>query len=96
MRRSTPETAAALVAGGARTVLACRDRSRAEAAAAQLRARHTGADVEILEVDLGDLDSVRRAASEAHDRFECIDALINSVDPPFRGPDTRIDDRRAG
>jgi len=73
------ETAAALAAAGARTVLACRDRSRAEAAAAQLRARHTGADVEVLEVDLGDLSSVRRAASEAHDRFERIDALINNA-----------------
>jgi NAD(P)-dependent dehydrogenase (short-subunit alcohol dehydrogenase family) len=73
------ETAAALAGAGARTVLACRDRSRAEAAAEQLRARHTGAGVEVLEVDLGDLSSVRRAASEAHSRFERIDVLINNA-----------------
>ena len=73
------ETAAALAAAGGRTVLACRDRSRAESAAEQLRARHAGVDVEVLDVDLGDLASVRRAASEAHDRFERIDVLINNA-----------------
>ena len=73
------ETAAALAAAGARTILACRDRARADAAAQQIRGRHPGADIEVLEVDLGDLASVRRAAAEAHDRLERIDALINNA-----------------
>lgn len=73
------ETAAALAGAGARTVLACRDRARAAAAAEQVRNRHPGADLEVLQVDLGDLSSIRRAASEAHDRFDGIDALINNA-----------------
>lgn len=73
------ETAAALAGAGARTILACRDRARADAAAQQIRSRHPRADVEVLELDLGDLVSIRQAAAEAHDRFERVDALVNNA-----------------
>jgi NAD(P)-dependent dehydrogenase (short-subunit alcohol dehydrogenase family) len=51
-------TARALAAAGARVVLAVRDRTRGETAAAGLRG-----DVEVRRLDLADLDSVRAFAS---------------------------------
>jgi NAD(P)-dependent dehydrogenase (short-subunit alcohol dehydrogenase family) len=64
-------TAAALAAGGAQVVL----QARAEA----IRAGRSDADIETLVIDFSDLDSVRRAAVEALDRFAEIDALVLSV-----------------
>lgn len=73
------ETALALAAAGARTVLACRDRRRADDAARAIVARHPDASVEVLDLDLADLSGVRRAAEQAHDRFDRIDLLINNA-----------------
>ena len=71
--------ACALARAGARVVLACRSRVRGEAAVAKIRDAQTDAEVELAELDLADLDSVRAFAEsflEGHDR---LDLLINNA-----------------
>ncbi|HET6951318.1 MAG TPA: oxidoreductase [Acidimicrobiales bacterium] len=73
------ETASALAAAGATTVLACRNDERAAAARAEIVRRHPGADVELLRLDLGSLAQVAEAAAEARDRFEAIHIVVNNA-----------------
>ena len=71
-------TARALSASGATVVMACRSRRKAEAARSQLlEAGLTGLD--LLELDLADLNSVQRAASELRDRYGHLDLLLNNA-----------------
>lgn len=56
------ETALALARMGAHVVLACRNRQRAEDTARSIRADTADASVDVAEVDLADLASVRRCA----------------------------------
>ncbi|GGX60578.1 oxidoreductase [Streptomyces anandii] len=77
-------TARELARRGARVVLGCRSRARGRAAVERLTGEVPKADVELGELDLGDLASVRRFASEfAHDR---LDLLVNNAGvmaPPY-------------
>ncbi|MEC7392318.1 MAG: oxidoreductase [Cyanobacteriota bacterium] len=71
-------TARALSACGATVVMACRSRRKGETARSQLlEAGLTGLD--LLELDLADLNSVRRAASEVGDRYGHLDLLFNNA-----------------
>jgi NAD(P)-dependent dehydrogenase (short-subunit alcohol dehydrogenase family) len=67
-----------LAARGARVLLACRDKAKAEAAMARIRQATPRADLAFLPLDQADLTSVRNAAdlaaSEPH-----IDGLINNA-----------------
>jgi len=72
------ETARALAARGARVVLACRSQAKAEAACQQLGAS-SGAEAIPLELDLADLESVRRAANAVSERWGALDLLINNA-----------------
>jgi len=67
-----------LGANGANLVLACRSLDKATHASSMLRKTIKG-KVEILQLDLSDLSSVRRAADEAHQRFNKLDGLINNA-----------------
>ncbi|RMF23090.1 MAG: SDR family NAD(P)-dependent oxidoreductase [Deltaproteobacteria bacterium] len=81
------ETAKALAAKGARVVMACRSRQRAQRAVEELSAAVPGANVEVLELDLASLDSVARFAEELRERCDRIDLLINNAGvmmPPSR------------
>ncbi|HUY64763.1 MAG TPA: SDR family oxidoreductase [Acidimicrobiales bacterium] len=73
------ETAAALAAMGATTVLACRHPGRAQAAAEEIRARAPDAVVETVSLDLADLASVRRCAEEILARWDRLDVLVNNA-----------------
>lgn len=73
------ETARALAGRGALVVLAVRDLAKGEAAAADIAAAHPESRLELVELDLAWLDSVRRAAAELRDRFERIDLLVNNA-----------------
>ncbi|MEV4209449.1 oxidoreductase [Nocardia salmonicida] len=73
------ETARALAEHGARVVLACRDRSRAEDAARRITERSPGTSIDCVELDLADLSSVRAAAATIRSRFDRIDLLINNA-----------------
>ena len=58
------ETAVGVAALGATTVLACRNRAKAEAAAREVTQRTWNDDVHVVPLDLADLASVRKAAEE--------------------------------
>jgi NAD(P)-dependent dehydrogenase (short-subunit alcohol dehydrogenase family) len=73
------ETAVGTAKEGATTVLACRNESKATAAAAQVRQRSGNDDVDVVLVDLADLATVRRAADEIQTRWDRLDVLINNA-----------------
>lgn len=69
------ETARALASASARVTMAVRDVSRGEQAAEQIRASHPDATIEVRQLDLADLASVRAFAAEQTD----VDLLINNA-----------------
>jgi protochlorophyllide reductase len=74
------ETARALAARGATVILACRSRERAERARQELlSAVAAGGAIDLLDLDLADLASVRRAAAEVADTYGRLDLLINNA-----------------
>ncbi len=79
-------TARVLAGKGARVLLGCRSREKAEDAKARILKEHAGADVDIVDLDLGDLASVR-AAAEQIQKEERLDLLINNAGlmiPPYQ------------
>jgi NAD(P)-dependent dehydrogenase (short-subunit alcohol dehydrogenase family) len=72
------EVSRVLAARGARVLLACRDKAKAEAAMAWIRHETPGADLAFLPLDQSDLASVRRAAELAGQEPR-IDVLINNA-----------------
>ena len=72
------EIARVLAQRGARVLLACRSKDKAEAAMARIGAVAPGADLAFLPLDQGDLASVR-AASELAAKEPRLDVLINNA-----------------
>ena len=64
---------------GARVIMAARDHSRGETAVAEVARAAPGARVELLDLDLASLTSVRAAAAEIADRVERLDLLVNNA-----------------
>jgi len=73
------EAARALARRGARLILACRNLKKAEAALIGLREEAPRVEVQILELDLSDLASVRSFAEQALAAAPRIDVLINNA-----------------
>jgi NAD(P)-dependent dehydrogenase (short-subunit alcohol dehydrogenase family) len=73
------ETAVALAAMGATTVLACRNLEKAAAAADEVKERAATDDVSVVELDLADLISVRTAATTVQERWGRVDVLVNNA-----------------
>jgi NAD(P)-dependent dehydrogenase (short-subunit alcohol dehydrogenase family) len=73
------ETARVLASRGARIVSVVRDLAKGRQAADGIRERVPGAEIEMAELDLFDLDSVRRGADDIAKRFPRIDRLINNA-----------------
>ena len=73
------ETTRALAAAGAHVVMAVRDKAKGEAAAEQVRAGTAGASVELGQLDLASLDSIRTFAAWLSERQPRIDLLINNA-----------------
>jgi protochlorophyllide reductase len=85
------ETCRALAAHGATVVMACRSRQRGEAARQSLLTPTGGGSpgagagaspwgaLDVLDLDLSDLASVRSAAAEVADRYGRLDLLINNA-----------------
>jgi NAD(P)-dependent dehydrogenase (short-subunit alcohol dehydrogenase family) len=72
---------------GAHVLLACRDRTRGEAAVARLSAAVPGCSVELVLLDLASLASVREIATQQLERGLPLDLLINNAgvyEPPKR------------
>lgn len=80
------ETARALAHKGADVVMACRNMEKATAVAAQIRSENPAGSVEVKQLDLGDLDSVRQFASDFRENYDSLDLLINNAGimaPPY-------------
>ena len=73
------ETGAALAGRGARVVLAVRNLEKGKQAAARITAANPGAEVELQELDLTSLESVRAAAAQLRSDHDSIDLLINNA-----------------
>ena len=73
------ETAVGVAALEATTVLACRNRDKAEAAAREVTRRTWNDDVHVVSLDLADLASVRKASEEVLSRWDRLDVLVNNA-----------------
>lgn len=73
------ETCRALAAAGARVVLACRNTSKGEAAAVAIREDWPDAQLEVAELELGSLASIRAFAERFEHDHEQLDLLINNA-----------------
>jgi len=73
------ETARTLASAGARVVMAVRDPAKGEKAAAQIRESVPGAQLEIRELDLGSLASVRAFGKSFRAEHDSLDLLINNA-----------------
>ncbi|BBZ42411.1 SDR family NAD(P)-dependent oxidoreductase [Mycobacterium conspicuum] len=73
------ETAAALAARGAHVVMAVRNVEKGKQAAARITEATAGANVELQELDLTSLASVRAAAEQLRSNHDRIDLLINNA-----------------
>lgn len=67
-----------LAAAGARIIMASRSKEKADTAAASIRARVPGAQVEFVRLDLSSLGSIREAAEKIR-KLGPIDVLINNA-----------------
>ena len=80
------EAARALADKGALVVMACRNLDKANEAARTIRRENPNASLEVMKLNLGDLESVRRFAEEFKTRFDQLDLLINNAGvmvPPY-------------
>lgn len=82
------ETARQLGEQGMTVLLGARDAGKGEAAAAKLRAE--GADVRLLEIDVADQASIRKAAAEVEKEFSRLDILINNAGVMVDDYETKI------
>ncbi|HXN61673.1 MAG TPA: SDR family oxidoreductase [Acidimicrobiales bacterium] len=73
------ETAVGVAALEATTVLACRNRAKAEVAAKEVTRRTWNDDVHVVDLDLADLASVRAAADDVLARWGRLDVLVNNA-----------------
>lgn len=80
------ETALSLAQKGAKVIMACRNLSKANTAKANIKKEVPNADLEVMEIDLSDLDSVRNFAKSYQAKFDRLDVLINNAGvmmPPY-------------
>lgn len=68
---------------GARIIMACRDRDRAEEALKFISKQSSNRSIDIELVDLASLDSVRDFAKRIRSRYEKLDVLINNAGSSF-------------
>ena len=73
------ETTRALAAAGAHVVMAARDRAKAVSAEAEVRRTVPSASLELVELDLGSLESVRAAAGAICGHHPVVDILVNNA-----------------
>jgi NAD(P)-dependent dehydrogenase (short-subunit alcohol dehydrogenase family) len=72
-------TAVAFAEKGATVILACRNLEKSQAALDQLKAEVPGADVELMQLDLASLDTVRRFAEAFQAKYDRLDLLVNNA-----------------
>lgn len=72
-------TAKALAVRSFDIVMLCRSEQRGRAAQAEVHKANPAVQVDLVTVDLGDLDSVRRAADTINTTYDRIDVLLNNA-----------------
>jgi NAD(P)-dependent dehydrogenase (short-subunit alcohol dehydrogenase family) len=80
------ETANTFAEQGARVIMAVRNIEKGYAARDLIKKDHPHAEVEVMELDLADLDSIRFFAERFQDKFPSLDLLINNagvMTPPY-------------
>lgn len=80
------DTARMLAQRGATVIMACRNLDKATSAADKIRALKPSGKVIVMQLNLGDLDSVRAFTSEFRSQFNRLDLLINNAGvmmPPY-------------
>ncbi|KQO18155.1 oxidoreductase [Paenibacillus sp. Leaf72] len=81
------ETAAALAERKAKVILAVRNMEKGSAAAGKIKSVYPGAHVTPMQLDLGDLNSIRAFASDFMNQYDSLSILINNAGimiPPHR------------
>ncbi len=73
------ETARGLAKMGAHVLIACRDAARAAHARAELKRSVPQGNIEVVELDLGSLASVKRCAETLAEKLPRVDVLINNA-----------------
>ena len=73
------ETALALAQKEAKVIMACRNLSKANIAKEQIQKKVPNADLEIMQIDLGDLQSVQTFAKNYKEKYNTLDILINNA-----------------
>lgn len=73
------ETARAMASKGAHIVIPARDMAKGESAAGQIRAATGNEKIDVMELDLGSMDSIRAFADAFLARYDRIDLLINNA-----------------
>lgn len=80
------EAAKALALKNAHVIIACRNLTKGEKAASNIKEEFAGAMVSVVELDLGSLDSTREFAKKFLKEYDRLDLLINNAGvmmPPF-------------
>ena len=72
-------SAEALSAKGAKVLMACRNEQKAAVALDSVKAAASGAEPEVVKLDLSDLSSVRDTAAELNERLDSVDVLMNNA-----------------
>lgn len=73
------EAAKAFASKGAYTILACRNLDKGRAALQKLQTAVSGAQAEVMQLDLASLKSVRQFAAEFKNKFNRLDVLANNA-----------------
>lgn len=73
------EVSRGLALKGAIVVMACRDLKKGEEAAVKIRGEAPSGEVRLMQLDLADLNSVKRFAEEVHAEYTRLDTLINNA-----------------
>ncbi|MFC2139324.1 oxidoreductase [Bacteroidota bacterium] len=80
------EAARVLANKNAKVIIAVRNPIKGEDAAAKIKAQNNSADVQVMQLDLADLDSVKQFADKFKSQFNKLDLLINNAGvmiPPY-------------
>ncbi len=85
------ENSLSLAKKGAKVIMACRSLKKANTAKDSIKKEVPKADIEVMEIDLSSLDSVRNFAQAYQSKYDRLDVLINNAGvmmPPY----TKTDD----
>ena len=80
------ETVIHLARKNMKIIMACRNEAKATKAKQEIERKVTGADLEVMILDLSKLASVRKFAKQYHEKYDKLDILINNAGimlPPY-------------